>query len=254
MTTDNKQGNGGAGLDLNGVFKIGDLVMMIDVFEYGVVRSMMCEGKDASKRMQEIVEQLKALSPLPKGDRSMGHEWYRACKAASKSSFYGAYMVEDRNGYRDNDFHMDVVCDGEVHRVVEKGEREEIEAALASVRQCLRDLAPVTAEPITVLKGLIDLSERVEIAHKEVQPWANKGRLDAVSATMKDQLAPATPYVHVIDASNFWGARTVVETRFAVPLSVAEDVVLHVADLNKGVLAEYSKRYSNQSFEVSMAP
>lgn len=254
MTTDNKHGNGGADLDLNGVFKIGDLIMMIDVFEYGVVRSMMCEGKEASKRMQEIVEQLKALSPLPKGDRSLGHEWYRACKAASKASFYGAYMVEDQNGYRDNDFHMDVVCDGEVHRVVEKGDRAEIEAALASVRQCLRDLAPVAAEPIMVLKGLVDLNDRIDIARKEAQTWANNGRLDTVSAAMKDQLAPATPYVHVIDASNFWGIRTVVETRFAVPLSVAEDVVAHVADLNKDALAEYSKKYRNESFEVVMAP
>lgn len=254
MTTDRKQGNGGAGLDLNGVFKIGDLIMMIDVFEYGVVRSMMCEGKDASKRMEEIVEQLKALSPLPKSERSLGHEWYRACKAASKSSYYGAYMVEDQNGYRNNDFHMDVVCDGEVHRVVEKGERSEIEAALVSVRQCLRDLAPVAAEPITLLKGLVDLNDRIDIASKEAQAWANKDRLNAVSAAMENQLAPATPYVHVIDASNFWGIRTVVETRFAVPLSAAEDVVAHVAGLNKGALAEYSKSYSRESFEVVTAP
>jgi hypothetical protein len=254
MNTDGKQGNGGAGIDLNGVFKIGDLIMMIDVFEYGVVRSMMCEGKDASERMKVIVEQLKALSPLPKGERSLGHEWYRACKAASNASFYGAYMVEDKSGYRSSDFHMDVVCDGEVHRVVERGDRGAIEAALLPVRQSLRDLAPVAAEPITVLKGLIDLTDYVQIAREELQSWANKGRLDGVQALMNEQLAPATPYVHVIDASNFWSIRSVVETRFAVPLSVAEDVVAHVADLNKGALAEYSKKYRSDAFEVARAP
>lgn len=184
----------------------------------------------------------------------MGHEWYRACKAASKASFYGAYIVEDSNGCRENECHLDIVCDDEVHRVVSKGKREEIEAALPSVRQCLRDLAPVQAEPITVLKGLVDLIDHVEVARKETQEWRNKGPLDAVQAIMRNQLAPATPYVHVVEASNFWAIKSVVHARFAVPVSVAETVVTYVADLNKDALAEYSKRYRNESFEVAMAP
>lgn len=248
---EDRQGNGGAGLDLNGVFRMGDLVMMIDVFEYGATRSMMCEGKDASIRMQEIVEQLKTLSPLPKGDRSLGHEWYRACKAAAKATYYGAYIVEIPRGYRDNDFHMDVVCDGEVHRVVECGKREEIEASLVAVRQCLRDLAPVSAEPVTLLKGLVDLEQEVSIRSREDQEWRNKGRLDEVQAAIEGRFAPATPYVHVIDAKNFWAIKSVVETRFAVPVSVAEAVVDHVADLNRGALAEYSKKWRSEPFVVT---
>jgi hypothetical protein len=252
--TEDRRGNGGTTLDLNGVFTMGDLVMMIDLFQYGVGRSMMCEGRDASKRMEEIVEQLKALSPLPKGKCSLGHEWYRACKAASSATYYGAYMVEIPRSYRGSDFHMDVVCDGEVHRVVQEGVREDIEASLLAVRQCLRDLAPVSAEPVTILKGLVDLDQEIDIRRREDQDWQNKGRLDEIQVAMSDRLLPTTPYAHVIEAKNFWAIKSVVETRFAVPVSVAEAVVAHVADLNHGALTEYSKKWRSEPFVVTPSP
>ncbi|MBY3155223.1 hypothetical protein HFO56_23150 [Rhizobium laguerreae] len=249
---DGKQGNGEATLDLNGIFAIGDIVMMIDLLQYGAVRSMMGEGKDASERMVQLREQLVALSPLPKsGDRSsIGHEWFRACKAASKCSYYGAYMVERENS-RNNEYHMDIVCDAEVQRVVSNGKRGEIEAALPAIRQCLRDLAPIGAEPVVLLKGLVDLGERVAIRHMESIGWQNEGRLDAVQVAMRERLSPATPFVHVVNASNFWGVNSVIEARFAVPVSVAEEVIAHVAELNSDALAEYSKKYRAESFAVA---
>lgn len=254
MATD-KQGNGGATLDLNGIFTIGDIVMMIDLLQYGAARSMMTEGKDASERMVQLQKQLVKLSPLPKsGDRpSMGYEWFRACNAASNCAYFGAYMVEVER-YRENEYHLDVVVDGEVQRVVTNGKKTEIEAALPDIRQCLLDLAPINAEPVILLKGLVDLGERVEIRRLESLDWQNKGRLDAVQVSMADRLSTATPYVHVADASNHWSVKSVVESRFAVPVSVAEDVIAHVAELNAGALAEYSKKYRAEPFAVTLAP
>jgi hypothetical protein len=254
MANDNK-GNGGATLDLNGIFTIGDIVMMIDLLQYGAARSMMTEGKDASERMVKLQEQLVALSPLPKsGDRSsMGYEWFRACKAASNCAYFGAYMVELER-YRENEYHVDIVVDGEVQRVVSNGKKAEIEAALPAIRQCLRDLAPIDAEPVILLKGLVDLGERIDVRRLESLDWQNKGRLDAVQVSMSDRLSTATPYVHVADASNHWNVKTVVEARFAVPVSVAEDVIAHVAELNSGALAEYSKKYRAEPFLVAPVP
>ncbi|MNV91286.1 hypothetical protein D3C71_1857660 [compost metagenome] len=72
-----------------------------------------------------------------------------------------------------------------------------------------------------------------------------------MQAAIEGRFAPATPYVHVIDAKNFWAIKSVVETRFAVPVSVAEAVVDHVADLNRGALAEYSKKWRSEPFVVA---
>ncbi|MCS4088601.1 hypothetical protein [Rhizobium sp. BK176] len=253
MASDNK-GNGGATLDLNGIFTIGDIVMMIDLLEYGMARAIMTEGKDASERMEQLHAQLVAVSPLPEsGDRrKMGYEWFRACKSVSKCAYFGAYMVEVQH-YRENEYHMDAVIDGEVQRVVASGNKEEIEAALPLVRQCLRDIAPIDAEPVTLLKGLVDLGETVEIRRLEQQDWQNKGRLKAVQAALADRLSVATPFVHVADASNHWSVKTVVEARFAVPVSVAEDVITHVAEINAGALADYSKKYRPEPFSVAPA-
>lgn len=249
----NKNSNGGMKLDLSGVFQMGDLIMMVDALEYAATRSFMNDGKDASGRFQEIIAQLKAVSPLPKGDRTMGHEWYRACKAAAKCAYFGAYMVKHDISYRQNDFHLDVVCDGEIHRVVSSGMRGEIEAALPGIRACLRDLAPIEAESVTLLKGLVDLFQNVAIRQVETQEWENRGRLDPVQARMKELMSPVTPYVHVIDASNFWSIQSVVDARFAVPVSAAQAVIAHVADLNASVIAEYSKNYQSKEFIVAPA-
>jgi hypothetical protein len=254
MANENK-GNGGATLDINGIFTIGDILMMIDLLQYGAARAVMSEGKDASERMIQLQEQLVALSPIPEsGDRrKMGFEWFRACKAVANCAYFGAYMVETDH-YSEKEYHMDAVIDGEVQRVVASGKKEEIEAALPLVRQCLRDIAPINAEPLTLLKGLVDIGERVEIRRLEPQDWQNVGRLKAVQAVMADRLSPATPYVHVADASRHWSVKTVVEARFAVPVSVAEDVIAHVAELNADALAEYSKKYRPEPFAVSPAP
>ena len=257
MADGNKGDNGGGKLAIGDLFETADLMMLIETLNFAATRSRFSSGpgnEEVSRRFHFLSEKLLALSPLPKGERSLGFEWFKAMKKAAACRFYGAYLVEEDQGYRETHCHLDVVCDDEVHRVVTKGRKEEIVSSLPEVLRFVREAAPIDAEPLVGLNGMVDLGERVEIRRRGNQGWENKGRLDGVSRAMEKALSPATPFVHVVDASNFWGIKTVVEARFAVPVSVAPSVIAHVSDINADALAEYSKKYSSPDFAVSLAP
>lgn len=247
-------GNGDANLDLNGMFNMGDIIMMIDLLQYGAVRASMEGGKAAGQRLATLQKQLQALSPLPKSKRgsSMGVDWYNACKAAQSCSYFAAYLVECGRGYGNSDFHLDVVCDGQVFRVVQHCEKADIEASLPAVRGALRDIAPVGAEPLVLLKGLVDLEGVGRIRRRELAEWENEGRLDDAKSWMEAKLSPATPFVHLIDAENYSGA--VVDARFAVPVSRKDDVVAHVADINSGAVEDYKNKWSGGGERFATSP
>lgn len=257
MSDNGKGGNGGMKLDIGDLFEVRDLLMLIETLNFAATRTMMSDGpgnEAESERLRFLSEKLAELSPLPKGERNMGYSWFKAMSKAKDCAFYGAYLVEDSQGYGKSVFHMDIVCDDLVVRAVKKGKKDEIVEAIPAVVRYLRDSAPVEAEPLVGLNGLVDLGERVGIRRKGDLDWENKGRLDAVASAMSAILAPVSPFVYVIEASNFWAVQSVVETRFAVPVSAAAAVVEHVRGLNEDALAEYSKRYSSQDFNVSMTP
>lgn len=257
MTDDKSKTNGGRTLDLNGLLNVGDLMFMIDSLSFAATRARFCDGDkggvEVSERLREIVGKLKEMSPLPKGDRTTGFEWFFACRAASTCSHYGVYLIEEKH-YNGSGVHMEIVCDDTVHRIVTNGDRDEIAASLQSIREYIRDIAPVSAEPLTVLKGLVDLPSRVAIEREDDFRRNKVSRFIPLTEAMRDHLASATPFVHIIDAKNFWGIDTVVEARFAVPVSSAEAVFSYVAEMNSGAIADYRAKYQFSSSDFGMTP
>lgn len=257
MADDKRGGNGGMKLDIGDLFDIGDLLMLIETLNYASTRTRMSSGpgnEAEADRFHFLSEALAKLSPLPKGDRNMGYTWFKTIQAAKSCAYYGAYLVEDDASYGKKPCHLDVVCGDLSFRVVKNGVKEEILASIPEVNRFIRDVAPVMAEPLVGLNGLVDIGTKLKVRTKGSQDWENAGRLDEVTAAMDKALGPATPFVFVVEASGFWAVDTVVEARFLVPSSNAEDVVAHVAELNAEALAEYSKKYRSQDFTVARTP
>lgn len=239
MAEDNGS-NGRKRLDLGDFLGVPDLMMVMEALNYAVARSMFSSGdqkREVSARFSELAQRLADLSPLPKGDRNLGFEWFSIMRKAASCKNYGAYLVKEES-YSKERCHLDIVCDGAMERVVANGDEAEIVAAIPEVMRWIREEAPLTAEPLVMFKGLVDIGDYT----------------DDVAKALSGRLASATPFVHLVDAENFWASKNVIETRFAVPASCAEAVIALVAELNRPALEQYSKQYSRTDFSVSPSP
>jgi len=192
--------NGDGGIVLSGVLDHGDLLVVIDALSFQSTRSRFFGGgPDISDRLDAIVEKLKSVSPLPPGERTHGYEWFRACSSVKSSAFFGCYLVEERTGYDSRAYHLDVVADRSVQRVVRGGSRGEIEAALQGVSSCLRELAPLSAEPVVILAGTLELSAPVEVPGTHRETGAERREvLRPLAEAVGKALSTVTPAIRII--------------------------------------------------------
>jgi hypothetical protein len=249
--------NGGNQLNIGDLFEVGDLMMLIETLNFASTRARFSSGESnvaASERFMFLSKKLAELSPLPRGERTLGFEWFEIMQRARECDFYLAYLVEEAESYSESKFHLDIVCDDVERRVVSKGDKAEIIASLPGVMQYIREQARVTAEPLVMLNGLVELNEKLDIRRRESVAWRNEGRLDEATAAMRRQLLPASPYVHVVEAARSWVVDTMVEARFAVPVSAYDRVIAYIGELNQSAKEEYESRYSKRDFSVSISP
>jgi hypothetical protein len=246
-------GNGGPKLDLNGIFEVGDLGLVIDGLRFAAnrVRFTGRTSEDASKRLVEIVEKLKALAPIAGVRNESGVVWFEMAAAARECESYGAYLLDERDGYSGRKYSLDVIVDRKMFRLVNEGDKAAIEASLPGLLAQLRDLAPVDAEPLRVLQGMVDLPGKVSVlAETDRYDTFNIRKCAALQKAMRMHLKGVATVVRVLDGENrSYSAPNGVETRFAVPASEAEAVIAFIREFNTPSFGGDRGKPSGKDFE-----
>jgi hypothetical protein len=249
--------NGRQKLGIGDLFEVGDLMMLIETLDFASARSLFSGSEDrksVAARFQFLAGKLAEMSPLPKGKRNMGYDWFEVMKAAGACRHYLAYLVTEDDGYGGPTYHLEVVCDDVVRRVVTEGSKDEILSSIEKVMECLRDQAPIDAEPLVMLASLVEMERKITVRRKESIQWHNEGRLDEATAAIRERLKDVSSFVHVVEATNSWAVDTMLEARFAVPLSACDRVIGYIDEMNAPAKQEYEKRYSKREFSVTRSP
>lgn len=130
-------------------FDIGDVPMLMEALSLASATAMMYgpAGSGSRKRLRDLSEELAAMSPIPRGNRSEAYRWRDACSAMATATSYSIRSVRQRDGYRASVQHaVHVVVDGAVYPVAHDLAPEEADAVAARVTEALQSVAGMDTE------------------------------------------------------------------------------------------------------------
>lgn len=140
-------------------FNAADILIVADALSIGSTTALMCGSQASQKRLQELRAQFQAMSPLPKGNRSEGYEWFSACTALRNARWFEAY-AESRDGYH-NRGKSDIVVqvDDRRYTVSEGIPSAEVEKTLPAINDFLSEVCDMDAKPLARVEVELALPE-----------------------------------------------------------------------------------------------
>lgn len=254
-TMNKKTDNGGMKLDLSNLFEPGDLLMLIDALQIGRTTAMMSggkTGKQAADRFKLLVDALRDIAPIKLPTRRDGYDWLDICQAVKECSHLICYAADERD-WTKTKHHIDVHVDGRTWRLVEDVEAGEASENAARVHEYLRSLAPIEAESMAMLKGLVRVEGDIDFPRDDVRDETGRKKFAGLQSAMAEQIGAAAAALHVVAGEPSYIVKDVYEVRFAVPKSQAAAVMARVAEMNAQAIEDYRAKYSGER-EISVGP
>lgn len=144
-------------------FEAADILIMADALSIGSTTAMMCGGGEATKRLRQLANQFKAMSPLPKSNsHSETYAWFDACRTVKGASWFEAFATDTGRSYDKDKRHIDVDIDGKVFRVCENVPSDEAEAALPAINDFLTEVAGMDTHRLVRTKTKVLLPDACE--------------------------------------------------------------------------------------------
>jgi len=139
-------------------FSAADILIVADALSIGSTTALMCGSKASQERLQELRAQFQAMSPLPKGNRTEGYEWFSACTALRNARWFEVF-AEPKDGYHNRGM-SDVVVQVDDRRftVSEGVPSEEARAALPAINEFLSEVCGLDAQRLVQIEVEMDLA------------------------------------------------------------------------------------------------
>lgn len=140
-------------------FSAADILIVADALSVGSATALMCGSKGAQKRLEELRGQFRAMSPLPKSDRSEGYAWFSACTALRHARWFEAY-AESKEGYHNRGKSNIVVqIDDRRFTVSNDIPSDEAASALPAINEFLSEVCDLDVQQLVRIEVELTLEE-----------------------------------------------------------------------------------------------
>lgn len=173
-------------------FSAADILIVADALSIGSTTALMYGAKAAQKRLDELRARFRAMSPLPKSDRSEGYEWFAACNAIRAARWFEAYAEPMPQSYNKGKSRIMIQVDSSRHTVCEDIPTDEAEASVPAINEFLSEVCGLDTEQLVRVE--IDVILPDDGGHR----WGD-GLIQSVSAAA-DELLSGVATFHVRQA------------------------------------------------------